>query len=475
MTARPVVAHLIHEFHEFELREDCFQRQTRGFRFWDYIRVPVFRRIAAARSVLPLQSEVTREGRLRSVARESLRFPSVVRQPFWSTMANTDLMFFPGGKALQTIDGRRVDFRVYPFVKAVVQSGPRVVVVSALPLNDRTDDAYPCSVVRWRHVVLGAHLKAKTFRLSHDEERTLQQLSGAIDRAFGVRPGMEAIFREWFARQYVTVPWLQRLYERLSPRLVGMLNDGRRKAVIQVARQCGIPTFEYQHGATSPIDIISSYPPEVTVEVLDTMPQTILTHGEYWNGKFAYPARRIAVGFPHLESCLESQRPQSQRDNVVVCASTGDPALARFVADAAGAVPAVEFLFKLRPNEQESGVPNYRELLGHAQNVRILAGDRPTLYDLMSTVRWLLSINSTALWEAAAFGCSPLVLTTGQFEDAADLIEGGHAFAVDRPDQVADIVRARRLTKPIASTELYARGSVTRIGRTIAELLAEGK
>jgi hypothetical protein len=128
--------------------------------------------------------------------------------------------------------------------------------------------------------------------------------------------------------------------------------------------------------------------------------------------------------------------------------------------------------YKLRPEEYSGWKERYPTEFQHVPNLRVIDSDAVPLYDYFARCRWQVGINSTALYEGLGFGLTTFVLKDGWYEETRRLYDGGFAFLVDEPAEIAAKVRAQALP-PVAldMDAVFASGSMQRMAEAARQLL----
>jgi hypothetical protein len=137
-------------------------------------------------------------------------------------------------------------------------------------------------------------------------------------------------------------------------------------------------------------------------------------------------------------------------------------------------LPEFTFYYKLRSEEYENWRQFYDPSLGQLANLRVIDSDEISLYEYMTRVSYLLSINSTAIYEGIAFGVVPLIYRGPYYEDVVDLVDAGCAFIVDDLAGARQILESGRVPAKKDAWGIFADDSENRM-RSVLRGLVESR
>lgn len=203
-----------------------------------------------------------------------------------------------------------------------------------------------------------------------------------------------------------------RLLDRVQPRVVVMedASYGGRASVISMMKDRGIRVLEPQHGWIGPSHGAYNFGSVMsTPELKKTLPDVLLTFGDFWTSSVRHPAEVVSVGKPYLEEKARdlpvlAERPQ---DFLVVSSVAEPQRMAEFtlaLRDALGSGWRV--LFRAHPSERATVEERYPELVA-ARGVDF--DYDPDVYSVLRRVRGVVGVASTVLYEALVMGCHVFV------------------------------------------------------------------
>jgi hypothetical protein len=203
-----------------------------------------------------------------------------------------------------------------------------------------------------------------------------------------------------------------RLLDRLRPHLLILHQAayGDRSVFVSAAHERRIHVAEPQHGWLGSSHGAynfgaAAYDPRLRA----TLPDTLLTFGDFWSESITAPFATVAIGKPTLEDARAQATPVADRPKELLYVSTVvDPeGVARFVLRLRDVVPAGwTVVFRPHPKERDMFGGRYPSLVD-APGLRL--DDEPDPYRSFARSRVVVGATSTALYEVMALG-TPTVL-----------------------------------------------------------------
>lgn len=223
-----------------------------------------------------------------------------------------------------------------------------------------------------------------------------------------IAPALYALSRARHVdRQY------ERVLDRMRPKVVLMedASYGSRASVVSLMKDRGIHVAEPQHGWIGASHAAYNFGAAMTTPSLrKTLPDTVLTFGEYWSSSIRHPATILSIGKPSLEVRTMSARPLSERPReLAVVSSVADPeGTAALVLAIRNLLPTDwRVVFRAHPSERSVLSERYPTLVGAE---RVDFDEHDDAYDTLLQVRGVVGLASTVLYEALAFGCHVFVM-----------------------------------------------------------------
>lgn len=186
---------------------------------------------------------------------------------------------------------------------------------------------------------------------------------------------------------------------------------GTSVPVIYAARRVGLTIAEFQHGAISQGHDAYNVAPAIvkSPEFRQTLPDYLLTYGEWWNDQCTTPVRKIAIGNPHFtESIRKLSVKDRLRNDILIL---GDGIDTRMYLDLCAEIVRTtgrdgrRILFRPHPFERgrvsDSDCPD-----------GVLLDRNADIYQSLREASLVISELSTGLFEAAGLGCAVLLWST---------------------------------------------------------------
>lgn len=208
---------------------------------------------------------------------------------------------------------------------------------------------------------------------------------------------------------------LLKLLDRLQPAMVIMEDAayGASSALILALKSRGVRVVEPQHGWIGPSHGAYNFGAAMsTPELAATLPDELLTFGEYWSSGIRVPFEATAIGKPHLEAMASAVLAWENRPNeILLVSSIEDPESSNDFGIALAEAMPQGWLLRFRPHPRERPVvaSRYARMLA---NSRVSLDDEPDLYASLGTARGVVGVSSTALFEALALGCRVFALAS---------------------------------------------------------------
>lgn len=204
----------------------------------------------------------------------------------------------------------------------------------------------------------------------------------------------------------------RRVLDRVSPQVVLMedASYGAWAPLISLMKERGILVVEPQHGWIGPTHGAYNFGAAMRQpELFATLPDELLTFGEYWSEGIRHPATQIAIGKPHLEG-MASRAPAWEKRpyEVVLVSSVANPGETIDFGLALRAALPRQWSIRFRPHpiERPSAESRYARMLG---DPGIVLDKYSDVYESLSSARGVVGVASTVLFEALEMGCRVFV------------------------------------------------------------------
>lgn len=468
---------LIQAFFALERRRELMDFRIGPVPYWGLIRLPLLIRLLDRVSGEIDSGDIYLKPRGASAGRiASYGLANLSRLPF--RHVDKDFVFFCSGVNWIDRGGAFFNTRVDYFAERLPR-GRTLLVEGADALRYRRPRAAEAVACKGGLTLPGA-VWAKVGRLSGNDSLRLAQFIALLKESIGdaLTAADYALLSDYLrrallrSRVYYAV--CGKLLDRLRPRLlfVESAHFGVDIELIVAARERGIKTAEYQHGAVNPLCPYHNFEPSLLAAGYDRcLPHYFLSYGPFWNRQMTTSAEIVSIGSPHVAAALARPRSAPTATGSVYYLSSAGPA--RFYIERIRELVAEGFAVTFRPHPVER--PLLRARYGTALDdlgIEIDVSD-----DFYARLRREAVIvgdgRSTSIFEALALaGPNVFVLETSR-RLSQDMPT--HAFL--RTVTSARDLRCRLAEPPQQSVEideLFARNWQERFARFVAMALGNG-
>lgn len=298
-------------------------------------------------------------------------------------------------------------------------------------------------------------LRSFNTSLPGSEQQLWTAVGDSVSRRLSTNFSIIQSIQQLLFQSFVLRPIYQRFLDRFRPTEIAVVcHYGKSKAMwMHEAKVRGILVTDIQHGTMSKYHLGYSYPDWKSHDgAIPYFPDRILTWGGYWSEStpIPLPAENIvSIGFQKLKNSLGRAGKTADRRSgkvLVLSQTVISKPLQEWVARMALLNPSFSFVFKCHPHEAEGTV---FERFKTAANVTVLKD--ASLYDLMMESEFVVGIFSTAIFEAIAHGCKPILLPLPGIEYMQFLIKKYDVPVLDDPEQfITAAAQARRAEIPLS-------------------------
>ncbi|WP_231554306.1 hypothetical protein [Halobellus rufus] len=265
----------------------------------------------------------------------------------------------------------------------------------------------------------------------------LRDVEAEIRRRFDVEVDIVLEAREALHIRNITLPWYERLLERVNPEVVVVLVSYENKTLIEACKRKEIPVVELQHGVIHDHHFGYSYPDD---KIKTTFPDYLLTFGAFWNENTRFPIpddRIIPVGYPYLEEQLDRYDDIEPSEQLLfISQGTIGRELSQFALKVHEDDRVDhEVVYKLHPGEYDRWEIEYPWLV--ESDIQIIDESEPPLYRLFAESSAQIGVGSTAVYEGLCFDLQTFVFEADDADVLQPLVEDGTASMVRDIDELA--------------------------------------
>jgi hypothetical protein len=304
--------------------------------------------------------------------------------------------------------------------------------------------------------------------LSADDKRTISSIENEISTQFDVSVDVESLLKPRVAKDKARRPLFDLLLRRVDPDVVLLTVSYSKETFVKSCKEHNIPVVEFQHGGFGSKHPGYVFPGDRTKT---TFPDYLFVFGDLWkeNIDFAIPEENVfAVGFPHLERQVRRYESCETRDQIVfISQRTIGPELSRFATELADDDRiSSDIIYKLHPKEYDIWAETYPWL--QSADVEVVDEDTPPLYRILSQSHTLVGVYSTVIYEGFNFGLDTYLFDTPGIAQMEWIMDLENVTVVESPDEFVELYRGE--TFDIDTTQFFADNPIQRIREALAEI-----
>jgi hypothetical protein len=465
-TDRPL-QELTERFFQFETEQSLFEARIDGAPIWERIRFQVHRRLLQERGLIGQAHghfDLSYFHGARRIVENAVR-----RNPFLASPC--DVLVYGHERRKQLADGQWWDLYCDPLTSELDLS----YVHLEQPHNG--EHRRPAKTENLRYVDLIQYgggvfnlLTPDSWTVSSKELGPFEAAEQTLRDEFGVDVDVADLAAGQALVRAMRLPLWRRLIRRLDPEIAVVLVGYMRETFVEACQTEGVPVVELQHGVVYPEHVGYAYP---TAEP-SVFPDYFLTFGEFWNDAAPYPLppeRIRSVGYPYIERrTMELDDIDATGEVAFISQGTIGADLSRVAVETAERLDR-DVVYKLHPGERDRWKRDYPWLSG--SEVRVVDGSDVALYDLFERVPDVVGVNSTALYEALAFGVKVYVLPFAGACAMDQLVSVGGARRTDDVDKLVETLGARSETDPEVLDRLFETGAVSNFECVVKEIVGD--
>lgn len=428
----------LEQFLEMEEKNQLFQREIDGWKYWHYMRWDFFYQ---RNKKLPQTKAV------RTWEEVSTRWKYILKKELPNKPC--DFLFFIGGRYLSE-NGKYKSIIADPVANYLSQEGYSCRLYQNYYLGNSRDvlkERPEILVDIFTKEIAGICFRFKCYSRKREElfkeeisflEKIFQEeLHDSIDVAFFQRQ-----FRHFYLNYKIGKRYYQKKLKKIKPKIVFEDNhyENHRMIMTEAAKELGIPVVELQHGIIGNKHTAFNFKKQHS---LPSFPDFIFTYSEYWNRSARYPINENnlkAVGYPHLEHNVKKYT-SSKNSKIILIISQG-PVAKKVVELATSLQDHIEarqlqyqIMFKFHPNEiVDDSV--YRPLHEKSDVIKLVHFGEKTLYECFAEAGSVLGFYSTSLFESMIFGLTTIIYENEKKDQFREFVESGYAVFVNSPEEI---------------------------------------
>jgi len=431
---------------DLEERHQLLDYEIGGVKLWQYLRMPMYYRVAEKSGVIsaphPNYQEQTQSSRLLKLLSQ---FRSALLYSPFSYSGSPDVLLVDHPRSTQ-YNNEHIDIYSHFLIASLLNEGKRVCIVEQ-----------PRNFSHIRHITPNRkHLDIlyfyqKPFMMIRNSypsraiRKEIRVLDSLLCRELELNTSLYDLLLKGYIDYKVSYRFWRRLLIKQKPgKVILLVSYMRRGGLTKAAKDLNVEVLELQHGVFSPYHLGYSFPGRK--DELDYFPDTFLSWGNYWSNLIDLPIPKSNVvdfGFEYFHRMKAQHNTLDRQKNQVLILSQGaiSNALARVINQLSEELKSYHLIYKLHPNESATW-RNNTDLVALSQldNIDIIDYDCD-LYKTFSESEYQMGVFSTAIFEGIGMGCKTILFDLAGIEYMEQLIQSNLAVLHENSCKLASTFR----------------------------------
>lgn len=460
---------VVNELSLLESDHCLYELDIRDVPVWDLIRGQALQSILRKKGLIP-EPQVTHDTSIRqqigSVGRAMSSF--LTNNPLLA--GDADRLYWGHERRKRMDDGHWWDIYTDPIhqherVPFVHLEGPGI---DGHRTPARTVEVYHLDFlyIMWR---LTRSIPFLCVSLTDAEQAQIREVERRLEQIFDVPVDLVRMVEVQLTRRLIARPIFRWILNRVAPDVTVITVGDSKKNFIEVCQEMEVPVVELQHGAGLP-----TYPDRALsgVRPMGTFPDYYFVFGEFWrdNGEYPVPSERVVpVGYPHLEQQWEKFADTTPTDAILFVSqpSIGQD-LSRFAVEYAEDDHDHDVIFKLHPASRVEWRTEYPWLVDAP--LTVMAGDDPSLHELLSSSSVLVGVYSTVIYEGIMFDLDTYLIDLPGVSQMEHLVTDGAAQIVQSPQELREHIQSSNGERAVEENYYFKLNAHENIDKALREI-----
>ena len=430
------------QFEYMEKEIDLFNWRIKDVYVWKLLRVSMlfdYRRLHGLAD--EIQPAISRIKKNKSKVIFDFSSNLLIRNPFFACSNYIDRIIIPTSRK-QMLGEKLVDLIPYRAWSGDLGKKSLLLDRTSIFFPKNTAGASDYSVTAYIGWLVG---KTQKIQLSNQDNMRIRAMRDCLGKNIDAvrNVSLEARVIEavrWFIGTRIVFRWL---FIKTKPKALYLVCSYGLEAPIAAARDLGIPSAEFQHGAMGRGHQGYDF---VGWECVPYFPDHLLTWGESWYRDTAIPKNCMIheVGAPHIESAITEARHLNYRQQKRLLVLSQGPYGKKLIEEVVHfAQRRRDWTIVVRPHPGESKGLLEGYLSGVDSRVlsRIKVESENSLAEQAASAEVALGVNTTALLESILAGCKIAVMRfPNAGADFQPLIDGGNACIVTNGAELSECI-----------------------------------
>lgn len=330
---------LLDRFYEFEVTHKLFDRVDRnGINYWDIFRYAVFSSLTLGSAEIELRN---RTHKINDVVSSFFSFLKCIA----SLVKRKKYLCYLVSRNRMSDNGLFFDQNSYGLVKNLSKED----CILYETFNKYNPTVYSDYTIVTKSVILDL-----LFRDNRDFSLS-KELISEIRETFPESAIQEEDLNFLYSKFLSERRLFRFLLGMWRPKKIFMTQNGILKGIFSVAKELGIPIYEFQHGTINDGHLGYSYPKLHDINDKVYLPTYLLTFSDFWLKDSFIPYTKImTIGNDYFKPAINIALIPKKRQVLVVSSSFMANELKNFLANCYGCFKdfsSYSFVYKLHPNE----------------------------------------------------------------------------------------------------------------------------
>lgn len=425
----------IDKFWQVELQNDFLDLEIGGVKFWPLIRFQVFAKIRE--SALNEKPANTGVGDLKFIDSISM-LKSAIKNYFYNDFRKIkpkDFLFYGHPRRKFLNDGYWWDIYIDPLIEEF-----HTLDYNFVERSFNGKHFKPSKTKNILHFDLFEYYarfisKRKKYNFSNSDIQVIDLIESKLSSHFDVSVNIRTLLSRQLLLRDIYLPYFLDKLKKSNPKVLFVTVSYSSQIIIEAAKVLNIPVVELQHGLISSMHIGYSYPKKISSKFY---PDYLFVFGEFWKKHTQLPIddnNVLVSGYPFFTNNLDrinkfkSEKEVIEKQILFISQGTVGTELSKLAVDLKIAQPHLQVVYKLHGGEYNSWKNSYPNLLN--SNVKVIDSDDIDFYSLMCQSSAIVSVYSTAIYEALGIGKKVYLLNLPSIQYVSELIDNQYVKVIN--------------------------------------------
>jgi|GEM_PF-4527984 len=258
------------------------------------------------------------------------------------------------------------------------------------------------------------------------------ELSDLINKEFDLNLSWQRMFDTLLNNYRKEYKIFSKAFKKIKPKY--LFFQTHPKGMIAAANDMGTLTLDLQHGHTNNVGVLYSYPKEVDVKHVSSIPKVFLTLGNFWNELVDFPNEKITCGNSYFYIEHDAQVKANKGVMVVSVSFTHDflqPATAQLAKEH----PDLTFYYKLHSNQKHQE-ESCKSFFLPFPNVKVIYTEE-SVKEIMEKCFAIVVIQTSVIYQALQKGLIVFIIKRDYYEVSYDVFNEKGVYLVNNESELS--------------------------------------